>query len=87
MEAISASTDLTARVFTVSSVHIAENAGSPAAARVLLRNGGSGGTILCDIRVAASDSKHVTFPRPARFPSGLYVEVNAGSVRGAVVPQ
>lgn len=63
-----------------------ENAGTPAAARVLLREG-SGGTIVADIRLAASESVGETYPEPLELMSGCYVEVSSGSVRGAVYGQ
>lgn len=66
--------------------NFAENAGSPGAARVLVRDGGAGGTIIHDIRIAASQSVGDIFPMAVRCTStsGFYVEVNAGTVRGAV---
>ena len=65
--------------------NFAENAGSPAAARVLLRDGGAGGAIIGDIRLAASQSAGTEYTAPIRCTStsGFYVEVNAGTVRGA----
>lgn len=66
--------------------NFAENAGTPAAARVLLRDGGAGGEIVADIRLAASQSVGEDYPHPlrCRSASGFYVEVNAGTVRGSV---
>jgi hypothetical protein len=65
--------------------NFAENAGTPAAARVLLRDGSASGAILADIRLAASgfDVQSALDVR-IQGASGLYVEVNAGTVRGAV---
>jgi hypothetical protein len=86
-ETVTASVDLTGRVRSVSSYHFAENAGTPGPARVLLRNGGASGPVFADIRIPASSSVATTYGRrPLLFPSGLYVEVAAGTVRGAVEP-
>lgn len=69
--------------------NFAENAGSPAAARVLLRDGGAAGTIIADIRLLASQSSGTEYTAPLRCLSalGFYVEVNAGTVRGSVYIQ
>lgn len=82
--AVTATNDLTDEVEHVLSYHFAENAGTPAEARVLLRDGSSTGTVVCDIRIAASDSKALSFDRPLHFPKGVYVEIASGTVRGAV---
>jgi hypothetical protein len=86
--AFSSTTDFTAspKVGSVLHVDVAENAGSPGPARVLLRNGGASGQIQVDIRLAASESKHVNYSRPALYPGGVYVEVASGTVRGAIQP-
>lgn len=82
--AITAATDLSGKLRYLEAFNFTENAGSPAEARVLLRDGSSGGTILRDIRIPASGSTSITFDKPLYFPSGLYVHVSAGTVRGGV---
>ena len=66
--------------------NFAENAGTPAAARVLLRDGGAGGAIIADIRLSASQSAGTEYTAPIRCTGtgGFYAEVNAGTVRGSV---
>lgn len=83
---VTASVDLTSKGRKVLSWDFAENAGAPAAARVLLRDGGATGPIVIDIRLAASDSKHAGYSAtPGRvFTAGVYVDVAAGTVRGSV---
>lgn len=62
-----------------------ENAASPAAAAVNLRDGGVSGAIIARIKLAASESKGLSLTRPVRLTSGaLYVEVTAGTVQGGV---
>lgn len=61
-----------------------ENAGTPAAARVLLRDGGASGAIIHDIRLAASESVGDSFNIPVLLTGNLYVDVTSGTVRGAV---
>lgn len=84
--AVTGSTDLTTKEKRLLAWDFAENAGTPAAARVLLRDGGATGSIVIDIRLAASESKHAGYSLvPGRvFPSGVYVDVAAGTVRGSV---
>lgn len=72
------------QIRTVRRIDVAENAGTPAAARVQLKDTDANGTLLCDIRIAASDSRHIDFATPLRFPNGLYIQVSAGTVRGSV---
>lgn len=79
-----ATTDATRRIRSLRSWSFAENAGTPAAARVLLRNGSSSGDVVVDVRLAASESKHVSYAAPVFFPAGLYVQVSVGTVRGSV---
>jgi hypothetical protein len=81
---IVASADLTTTVRYVRGVYLAENAGTPAEARVLLRDGSSSGMVLMDLRIPASTSKEVSVARPLYFPNGCYVHVTAGTVRGGV---
>jgi hypothetical protein len=62
-----------------------ENAGTPAAASVNLRDGGAAGAIIARIKLAASESKGLSFTRPVRLTSGaLYVQVTAGTIQGGV---
>lgn len=71
---------------TVWGWQFAENAGTAAAARVLLRDGGSSGTIVLDIRLAGGQSAGDSWQSTPLLlvNSTLYVEVNAGTVRGSV---
>lgn len=83
---VTASADLTTKGRRLLSWHFAENAGSPAAARVLLRDAGLSGDVVVDIRLAASDSKGGSYAAVPGFvfPNGVYVEVASGTVRGSV---
>ena len=83
---VTASTDLRTNGRKVLSWHFAEAAGTPAAARVLLRDGGSTGPIVVDIRLAASDSKAGAYSSSPgfTFPGGVYCEVALGTVRGSI---
>lgn len=84
-QVVTATVDLTAKGRRVHAWNLAENAGSPAAARVLLRDGGASGAIVADIRLPASDSKHAAYgTRGLTFTAGVYVEVATGTVRGSV---
>lgn len=82
--AITATSDRSQVIRYLQQIHLAENAGTPAAAKVFLKNGSSGGTLFNDIRLAASESKSTVFDPPLYFPLGLYVEVAVGTVRGSV---
>ena len=63
---------------------IRENAGTPAAAAVRLRDG-SGGQILASIGLAAGQSSAQTLqPLGVNFRTGIFVEIVAGSVEGSV---
>jgi len=69
----------------VSSYSIAENAGTPAAARVLLKDASTSGTLMADIRLAASDSKTFVYSPPLYFPSGVIaIQVSSGTARGDI---
>lgn len=78
------STDLKDLVRYVRGIYLAENAATPADARVLLRNGNSGGAVLMDLRIPAGTSKEISLPSALYFSSGLYVHVTAGAVRGGI---
>lgn len=80
--AVTASAQTT--VGTLSGWNFAENAGTPAAARVLLRDGSATGAILADIRLAASGSDTVAFPTAINVANTVYVDVATGTVRGAL---
>lgn len=77
-------TDLTTKGKRVLSWHFEENAVTPAAARVLLRNGSATGDVIVPIRLAASDSKGGDYSNGLGFPLGVFVEVVTGTVRGSV---
>jgi hypothetical protein len=81
---IAASTSLARGGRYLSSYALTENAGTPAAARVLLRNKDVNGDIVVDVRLAASETRHVALSRPVYFPDGIYVHVSAGTVRGSL---
>lgn len=69
----------------VSAWSVAENAGTPALAKVLLRDASSSGTIIAVISIAASESKALSYPQPLYFPSGvIFVQVSTGTARGDV---
>lgn len=56
-----------------------------AAARVLLRDGGSGGDIVVDVKLASGQSVGENYARPIRLDGGsLFVDIDTGTVRGAV---
>lgn len=86
----------TYRIFTTSSdfstvarylrhISVADFTADPGAvSRVLVRNGSTSGDIVLDIRLAANDSKHISFPKPLFFPAGVYVQVSVGTVRGSI---
>lgn len=71
-------------VGTLQGWNFAENAETPAVARVLLRDGGSSGTVLADLHLAASGSETVMFPVAINVADTVYVEVATGTVRGAL---
>lgn len=69
----------------VTGFFVAENAGTPAAARVLFRDGNASGTIFLDVRLAAGESiGDLASGDGGVLVSGVYVEVVSGTVRGAV---
>lgn len=75
-------TDLTATAKRLYMLNVVDTTTSPgAAAWVILRDGGAAGTQVLNVRVAALDSKTLTFPqnRPLLFPVGLYVQVAGGT--------
>ncbi|WP_332645097.1 hypothetical protein [Aeromicrobium sp.] len=72
------------KIRTVHRIDVTEHAGTPAAARAQLKDTDANGTLYCDIRLAASESKHIAFDPPLHFPNGLYIQVSAGTVRGSV---
>jgi hypothetical protein len=72
------------KIRTLRRIDIAENAGTAAVARALLRDTDQNGSVLADIRIAAGDSRHIDFGQPIFFPGGLYIQVSAGTVRGSV---
>lgn len=64
--------------------NFSETAGTPAAARVLLRDGSDSGAILADIRLGEAATSTVALPIAINVPSNVYVDVDAGEVRGAL---
>lgn len=80
--AITASTDLTTKPKRL--MHWSFSS-TVAAGVINLRDGGVAGTIFARVNVAIGDSKHLALTTPGVvFPSGLYVEVTAGTVVGGV---
>lgn len=75
--------DATATVRYLRSVNVAENAATPAAAKVFLRDGVAGNLVV-DIRLAAGESKHLSFNPPLYFPLGVQIDVGGGTVRGSI---
>lgn len=67
----------------VYTVHFYENAGTPAAARVSIKDG-AGGASLAEFPVPADGSVTHSFPAPLFFYQSCYVEVLSGSVAGFV---
>ena len=82
-----ADTDLTAVCKRVAGFHITETAG--AAAIVQLKDGGSSGQVVVDIRLpAVTGGNSIHFSdgqRPLLFNKGLYVDIT-GTVTGTIVP-
>jgi hypothetical protein len=81
---VTGSTDVTKKIRYLNSFSFTENAGTPAAARVQLKNGSTSGDLLVDVQLAASGTTQRDFPKPLYFPLGVYVQVSAGTVRGSV---
>lgn len=75
--------DATGLIRYLRSIDVAENAGTPGLAKVLVRDGNAGNLVL-PISIAASDSKHLRFNPPLFFPNGVYVDVGLGTVRGTI---
>jgi hypothetical protein len=64
---------------------IAENAGTPAVASVLIRDGGVSGAIVAQIELAANGStSEGGLSVKSETAAGFYVDVVAGDVRGAL---
>ena len=83
-QSVTATVSLVTKARYLHSFSFAENAGTPAAARVQLRDGSSGGTVVLDIHLSASESKTVSLNKPIYFPLGIYVLVSTGTVRGSI---
>jgi len=79
------STALNRQIHVLHSLLLTENAGTPAVARVQFKDNDGNGALWADIRLAASETRHITFDPPMSFPSGLYVQVSAGTVRGTIM--
>lgn len=72
------------RLRTVHRIDVTENGATSADARVQLKDTDQNGTLLCDIRIKAGESRHIDFETPLRFPNGVYLQVSAGTVRGSI---
>jgi hypothetical protein len=83
---VTASTDLTTKGRFLRAFNVSETAG--AAAIVNIRDGGVGGTIVLQLRFAAvvgGSTQTMDFDQPGIcFPSGVYVEKNAGTIQAMV---
>lgn len=67
-------------------VIVTENAGSPAAARINVRDGGVvGGNIILPIKLAASGTTIVDFEEGIAISGACYVEVATGTVVGTLL--
>lgn len=76
-----------AGVNSIATLHgwsVRENNGAPGVATVLIRAGGVTGTIVATIELAASSSETVWLVAGVQMRDGIYVEVVAGVVEGAV---
>lgn len=80
---VTGSANLQRQVKNLHHLDLAENAGTPAAAKVLLRDTDQNGAILAQFNLAASGDVHRTWSPPLRFAGGLYVQVSTGTVRGS----
>lgn len=70
---------------TVPKLHgwsIAETGGGDA--KVYLRSGASNGPVVAVVTLGADESSNVSLGCPVACPGGLYVDVDSGSVEGAV---
>ncbi len=76
-----------AGVNSIATLHgwsVRENGGPAAVATVLIRAGGASGTIVATIELAADKSETVSLDGGIQMRGGIYVEVAAGAVQGAV---
>ncbi len=79
--------DLTTSAKFLYGYSVRENAATPAAATLLIRNGGATGDIVVAVELPADGSETVAFGHPVRFPDGVYVDQAAGTVQGSVFVQ
>lgn len=64
---------------------VEEDAGSPAVARFVLRDGTSAsGAIVLPVRLAASDSKFLMLPDGILFRNGIFLDMISGSINGSL---
>lgn len=79
-----ASTDLTRKLRYLRRIVVRESAGTPALFKLLLKDGGTGGTLILAVEGAASGMVDLKFDPPLKFASGLYVGTSAGTWDGLV---
>jgi|ERR1044072_3123782 len=80
-----ASASLTTGRNVIKGMTIREVAGTPAAARINIRDGSVSGPILLAINLVASESVRDWFaPDGIRVNTGIYLQVLAGTVEGAI---
>lgn len=84
LEYVSGTLDLSTKYRYLHSFNFAENAADPGAeARITIRDTNASGSAFVDIRLAAKESKHVSFRRPLFFPGGMHITVS-GTARGSI---
>ncbi|KQR97709.1 MAG: hypothetical protein J0I33_07845 [Microbacterium ginsengisoli] len=83
-QAIVGSADLTTKMRYISSYTFTENAGTPAAARVVIRDGSASGPVIIDEPIVAGGVAKGDLSKPVFCPSGVYVQVTTGTVRGSI---
>lgn len=85
IEPFSATTDLSTKCRYLYSFAFTENGTDPGAdVRIQLRNGSGAGPVVVDVRLAAKQSREVSFTKPLFFENGIYLLVSAGTARGSI---
>jgi hypothetical protein len=76
-----ASTDLSSKGRRLTSIHVA----STGATTVNIREGAVGGAIRYQVVAATGTTQTINFATPVIFPTGVYVELSAGTVSAITV--
>jgi hypothetical protein len=76
--------DLDTNVTTLTGWCFTEDAGTPAAAALLLRVGDASGAIIAMIRLPASGMHSISLDHPLKIPAGVFIDVTLGNVRGSL---